>query len=104
MLSFSQLVFSFQLTHVYCEGWDSLAYFCKCAPANWSGVLTTEYVPSYFLLGQVYERKGDTRLAIANYRKFLEFWKTADKDLVLLENAKHHLTGLGPSTTPYRVL
>ena len=48
------------------------------------------YFPkSIYLLGKIYEKKGDTDLAIRNYKKFLEMWKDADKDLPDLIEAKN---------------
>jgi len=67
---------------------------------HYAGPRPIFYAPSYFLLGQVYEGKGDTRLAIESYRKFLEFWKTADEDLLLLQEAKARLAGLETASTP----
>jgi len=39
-------------------------------------------------MGKVYEKKGDTKLAIKNYEKFLNLWKDADEDLPDLIDAK----------------
>jgi hypothetical protein len=39
-------------------------------------------------MGKIYEKKGDTNLAIRNYEKFLELWKDADKDLPDLIDVK----------------
>ena len=39
-------------------------------------------------MGKIYEKKGDTNLAIKNYEKFLDLWKDADKDLPDLIDAK----------------
>jgi tetratricopeptide (TPR) repeat protein len=46
------------------------------------------YPKSFYLMGKIYEKKGDTTLAIRNYEKFLELWKDADKDLPDLIDAK----------------
>ncbi len=46
------------------------------------------YPKSFYLMGKIYEKKGDTNLAIKNYEKFLELWKDADKDLPDLIDAK----------------
>jgi tetratricopeptide (TPR) repeat protein len=47
------------------------------------------YLPkSYYLLGKIYEQKGDRDLALKNYKKILEMWKNADEDLPELIDAK----------------
>jgi len=46
------------------------------------------YTKVFYLLGRIYEKKGDFNLAIENYEKFLELWKDADKDLPDLIDAK----------------
>lgn len=55
---------------------------------------TTQYVRSLLLAGKIYEKKGDTRLAIENYGKFLDIWKNADKDLPDYIDAKARLAKL----------
>ncbi|MEE9168788.1 MAG: tetratricopeptide repeat protein, partial [bacterium] len=52
------------------------------------------YPRSFNLLGKIYEKKGDTQLAIQNYEKFLDLWKDADKDLPDLIDAKKRLAKL----------
>ena len=52
------------------------------------------YPKGFYLLGKIYERKGDTKLAIENYEKFLHLWKDADKDLPDLIEAKARLAKL----------
>ncbi|NIP26045.1 MAG: hypothetical protein GWN67_07155, partial [Phycisphaerae bacterium] len=47
-----------------------------------------------YLLGKIYEKKGDNQLAIQNYEKFLDLWKDADPDLPDLIDAKKRLTRL----------
>ena len=47
------------------------------------------YFPtSYYLLGQAYEGAGNIESARFSYAKFLQLWKDADDDLVLLIDAK----------------
>ena len=46
------------------------------------------YPKSFYLMGKIYEKKGDTKLAIKNYKKFLELWQDADTDLPDLIDAK----------------
>ncbi|MEE9225183.1 MAG: tetratricopeptide repeat protein, partial [Bacteroidota bacterium] len=52
------------------------------------------YSRGFYLLGKIYEKKGDQRLAIENYEKFLDLWKDADKDLPELLDAKSRLAKL----------
>ncbi len=54
------------------------------------------YPLSFNLLGKIYEKKGDTQLAIQNYEKFLDLWKDADEDLQDLIDAKKRLARLTP--------
>jgi len=46
------------------------------------------YPKSFYLMGKIYEKKGDTKLALKNYEKFLNLWKDADEDLPDLIDAK----------------
>jgi serine/threonine protein kinase/tetratricopeptide (TPR) repeat protein len=52
------------------------------------------YARTYYLLGKAYERKGDRKAAVANYRLLLDRWKTADKDLPDLIDARNRLAQL----------
>jgi serine/threonine protein kinase/predicted Zn-dependent protease len=52
------------------------------------------YPKSFYLLGKIYEKKGDYDLALKNYEKFLEIWKNADEDLPELIEAKERLKNL----------
>jgi tetratricopeptide (TPR) repeat protein len=52
------------------------------------------YPLGFLLLGKIYEKKGDTQLAIQNYEKFLDLWKDADPDLPDLIEAKARLAKL----------
>lgn len=54
------------------------------------------YPKSFSLLGKIYEKKGDTKLAIENYKKLLALWKRADPDLPDLIEAKARLAKLRP--------
>ena len=49
---------------------------------------------SFNLLGKIYEKKSDKRLAIENTEKFLDLWKDADPDLPDLIDAKERLARL----------
>ncbi len=46
------------------------------------------YPKSFYLMGKIYEKKGDRNLAIKNYEKFFNLWKEADQDLPDLIDAK----------------
>ncbi|MBI3112671.1 MAG: protein kinase [Ignavibacteriales bacterium] len=52
------------------------------------------YPRSFFLMAKIHEKKGNTKLAIENYEKFLHLWKDADKDLPELVEAKERLANL----------
>jgi hypothetical protein len=68
-----------QLQHIYDTRFGNRAIF---------------YPKSIYLLGKVYEKKGDYNLARKNYTKFLEMWKNADEDLPDLINTKRRLSRL----------
>jgi len=55
------------------------------------------YFPrSFYLIAKIYEKKGQTNLAIENYEKFLDIWNNADRDLPELIDAMkryENLTG-----------
>ena len=52
------------------------------------------YPKTFYLLGKIYEKKGDISLAIENYEKLLDIWKDADKDLPDLIDAQKRYAGL----------
>jgi serine/threonine protein kinase/tetratricopeptide (TPR) repeat protein len=55
---------------------------------------THQYVKTFLLAGKIYEKKGDTKLAIENFERFLDIWKNADKDLPDYIDAKARLAKL----------
>ncbi len=61
---------------------------------NSLGVRAVYYPKSMYLLGRIYEKKGEKELAIANFEKFLDLWKEADEDLPELIDAKARLAKL----------
>jgi tetratricopeptide (TPR) repeat protein len=69
------------------------------ANRHYSGPRPMFYPASYYLLGQSYEKKGDTRAAIESYAKFVELWREADEDLPLLREAHVRLAVLESSAT-----
>jgi tetratricopeptide (TPR) repeat protein len=52
------------------------------------------YVKSFYMLGKIYEKQGETAKAIENYEKFLELWKDADPGIAEIEYARERLAGL----------
>jgi serine/threonine protein kinase len=52
------------------------------------------YAKSFFHLGAIFEKKGDTVSAIKNYEKFLDLWRDADPGLPEVEDAKKRLASL----------
>ncbi len=58
------------------------------------GFRAVYYPKSFYLLGKIYEKKGEKKLAIENFEKFLDSWKDADEDLPELKDARERLTKL----------
>lgn len=56
------------------------------------------YPKSFYLRGKIYEKKGETKLAIQSYEKFLKIWKEADNDLPELIDANARLVKLKEMT------
>ncbi len=52
------------------------------------------YVKSFYMLGKIYEKLGDTAKAIEQYEKFLDLWKDADPGLAEIEDARESVAGL----------
>jgi serine/threonine protein kinase/Flp pilus assembly protein TadD len=48
----------------------------------------------YYLLGKLYEEKGEKAKAVEQYERFLELWKDADHGIPELEDAKERLSAL----------
>jgi serine/threonine protein kinase/tetratricopeptide (TPR) repeat protein len=57
------------------------------------------YPMSYHLLGQIHEKRGDTKSAVASYKTLLDMWKDADSDLETLRDTRARLAAL-ESTKP----
>jgi tetratricopeptide (TPR) repeat protein len=49
------------------------------------------YVRSFYFLGQIYEKQGDTEKALAYYQRFYDFWRDGDMDRERVEEAKTKL-------------
>lgn len=49
------------------------------------------YVKSFYMLGKVYQAKGDSPKAVEYYREFLKFWDNADPELKEPEDARQQL-------------
>ncbi len=52
------------------------------------------FAKSFYMLGKIYEHKGQKEKAIENYTKFLDLWKDADPGLPEFEDAKKRLSSL----------
>ncbi len=52
------------------------------------GLRAVFYPKSFYLLGKIYEQKGDRKLALEHYEKFLDLWQNADEDLPELLDAR----------------
>jgi tetratricopeptide (TPR) repeat protein len=52
------------------------------------------FVKSYYMLGQIHERKGDKIKAAELYKKFLSLWKDADPGIPEVTDAGKRLAGL----------
>jgi len=52
------------------------------------------YTKSFFMLGKIYEQKGQKDKAIEHYEKFLDLWKDADPGIPEVEDARKRLAGL----------
>ena len=52
------------------------------------------YTKSFFMLGKIYEQKGQKDKALENHEKFLDLWKDADPGIPDVEDARKRLTGL----------
>jgi tetratricopeptide (TPR) repeat protein len=52
------------------------------------------YAKSFYMLGKIYEQKGNKAKAIEHYEKFLDLWKNADPGFPEVEDAKERLAGL----------
>jgi tetratricopeptide (TPR) repeat protein len=52
------------------------------------------YAQSYYRLGQIYEKQGNTAKARQKYEKFLDLWKEADLGLSKVQDARKRLADL----------
>ncbi|MFQ5583657.1 MAG: tol-pal system YbgF family protein, partial [Calditrichia bacterium] len=62
--------------------------------ANYVGTTSAIIPKKLYLLGKVYQAKGDIRQAAENYDKFLTLWKNADPELPEVIDAKKQLAEL----------
>ena len=58
------------------------------------------FAKAYYMLGKIYEQKGDKAKAAENYRKFLDLFKDADPGLPEVENARKRLAGVKAPESP----
>ena len=52
------------------------------------------YVKSFYMLGKIWEQKGDTAKATEHYEKYLDHWKDADPGIPEVADARKRLAGL----------
>ena len=52
------------------------------------------WIEAHYILGKLYEKKGNYEQAMIYYQNFLDIWKDADNDLPDLIDAKSRLTKL----------
>ncbi len=52
------------------------------------------YAKAFYMLGKIYEKKGDTAKAVEHYEKFLDLWKDADPGLPEVAEARTRLSGI----------
>jgi tetratricopeptide (TPR) repeat protein len=52
------------------------------------------YAKSFYMLGKIFEKKGNKAKAAENYGKFLDLWKDADQGMSEVEDAGKRLAGL----------
>ncbi len=52
------------------------------------------FAKSFYMLGKIYEQKGQKEKAIENYAKFFDLWKDADPELSEVADAKQKLTSM----------
>jgi tetratricopeptide (TPR) repeat protein len=93
-----KLMFTEPLANAYYESGDldkALKVYDDLSTMVWSNYYTGDInVKSFYMLGKIWEQKGDPTKAIENYTKFLDLWKDADPGLPEVEDAKKRLAGL----------
>jgi len=52
------------------------------------------YAKSFYMLGKIFEEKGQEQKSIENYEKFLDLWKDADPGIPEVEDAEKRLAAL----------
>ena len=52
------------------------------------------YARSYYWLGKIHQRTGDSLSAVAHYERFLQLWKNADSGLPEVADAQKQLEAL----------
>src|SRR6266850_1235434 len=61
---------------------------------NYYGNRAVLYPKSFYLLGRIHQQKGDKKLALENYERFLTLWKAADSDLPEVTDAQTQVSKL----------
>ena len=100
---FTKILVLYPLAECQYEGgqlYKALESLKKLQTINVWAIRPIYYPKSFYLMGKIYEKKGDTKLAIKNYEKFLELWKDADQDLPdLIDAEKRYKTLKGKLTS-----
>ncbi len=61
---------------------------------NYYGNRAVLYPKSFYLLGRIHQQRGDKKLALESYERFLTLWKAADRDLPELADAQTQVSKL----------
>jgi tetratricopeptide (TPR) repeat protein len=56
------------------------------------------WIQAHYLLGKIFEEKGDVEKAIQYFQRFFDIWKDADPDIPILIEAKKRLAKLKGAT------
>ena len=61
---------------------------------DYTSIENTLYPISYYWLGIINQELGKNSIAMAHYKKFLNYWQNADPDIIELNDAKKRLDDL----------
>jgi len=94
-INVSFLIFHMAQCYFELDNWQKAIEEIEVVQNLYSGFgWCNTYPKTFYLLGKIYEKKGDISLAIKNYEKLLDIWKDADKDLPDLIDTKKRLARL----------
>jgi serine/threonine protein kinase/Tfp pilus assembly protein PilF len=87
---------SLGLAYYQSEEWDKAReeYISLASPKMERYIKGDIYAKSFYMLGKIYEKQGETAKAIEQYEKFLALWKDADPGLAEVEDARERVAGL----------